>query len=377
MPLPKLVEDIYDFNKLQEQKSYHDANYKTDLISSFITFIITVFILVSGLIPWFDTILRNYTESPFYQAMLFFAGIGVVFQLVSIPFSIYSTFVIEEKFGFNKTTVKTYILDFFKSLLISIILGGGILFLVIWFWQKTGVWFWAYAWGLFTFVSLFMMLFYSNIIVPLFNKQTLLPEGELRSEIELFANRVKFELKNIYIIDASKRSTKTNAYFTGLGRKKRIVLYDNLIEKHSSKEIVAILAHEIGHYKHKHTLWGALISIAQTGVLLYVFGLFVNVPVFALALGVDQPSFHISLISFGLLFEPVSMILGFLSSMLSRHFEYQADDFVVEHGLAQDLVHALKKLSADNLSNINPHPLFVKIHYSHPPLHKRLENLMK
>ncbi|MEI6347278.1 MAG: M48 family metallopeptidase [Bacteroidota bacterium] len=377
MPLPSIVDGLYTTEKLTQQQSYHNINYKVDEISSFISFVLTLAILLMGVLPWFDVVIRSYTNSAYWQALFFFIGIGLVFQLISLPFSIYSTFVIEQKFGFNKITPKLYILDMIKSIVLSLVIGGGLMFLIIWFWQITQDLFWLYAWGTFTVFSLFMMLFYSNIIVPLFNKQTPLPQGELRTAIELFANKVNFELNNIYIIDASKRSTKSNAYFTGLGKKKRIVLYDTLLDHNTTAEIVAILAHEIGHYKHKHTLWGSLISIVQTGVFLYIFGIFINIPFFALSLGGEIVSFHMSIISFGLLLEPISLILGILSSKLSRHFEYQADDFVVNQGLAGDLIDALKKLSVDNLSNINPHPFYVFVHYSHPPLHLRLENLMK
>jgi STE24 endopeptidase len=377
MPLPSIVDGLYNSEKLTQQRSYHNINYKVDEISSFISFVLTLAILLMEVLPWFDVVIRSYTNSAYWQALFFFIGIGLVFQLISLPFSIYSTFVIEQKFGFNKITPKLYILDMIKSIVLSLVIGGGLMFLIIWFWQITQDLFWLYAWGAFTVFSLFMTLFYSNIIVPLFNKQTPLPQGELRTAIELFANKVNFELNNIYIIDASKRSTKSNAYFTGLGKKKRIVLYDTLLDHNTTAEIVAILAHEIGHYKHKHTLWGSLISIVQTGVFLYIFGIFINIPFFALSLGGEIISFHMSIISFGLLLEPISLILGILSSKLSRHFEYQADDFVVNQGLAGDLIDALKKLSVDNLSNINPHPFYVFVHYSHPPLHLRLENLMK
>ncbi len=376
-PLPENVKDVYDIEKIKTQESYHNANFKTDQISSAISFILILGVLFAGILPKFDTFLRGYTQDSFWLAALFFGGISLVSMLISLPFSIYSTFVIEEKFGFNKTTTKTFILDIIKSTLLAIVFGGIILYAVIWFLNQTGEWFWVWIWAIIIAFSLFMTMFYSNIIVPLFNKQTPLPDNELRSEIEKFAIKAGFTLKNIYVIDASKRSTKTNAYFTGLGKKKRIVLFDNLIEKHTTSEIVAVLAHEIGHYKHKHSLWNIIISFFQTGIILFILSLFINNPLLSKSLGADNHSFHISIIAFGLLFEPISMVTSFFTTFLSRKFEYQADDYAASFGLADDLALALKNLSKDNLSNINPHPFYVTIHYSHPPLHKRLENLNK
>jgi STE24 endopeptidase len=294
-----------------------------------------------------------------------------------MPFDIYDTFVIEKKFGFNKTTVGIFIADLIKSVLVGIILGGGILALIIFFYTITKDLFWLYAWILVSFFSVFMAMFYSNIIVPLFNKQTPLPEGELRNAIEEFSQKAGFKLTNIFQIDGSKRSTKANAYFTGLGPKKRIVLYDTLIEQLSTEEIVAVLAHEIGHYTHKHTYKSMIVSILSTGLTLFLFSLFLKYDAVAHAFGVETQSFHIGLIAFGIIFSPISTITGLIMNIFSRKNEFEADNFVKQFGLSDALIQGLKKLSVNNLSNLTPHPFYVFVNYSHPPLLKRIENLMK
>jgi STE24 endopeptidase len=298
-------------------------------------------------------------------------------DILHTPFEVYDTFVIEQKFGFNKTTVKTFILDKLKGWLLGAIIGGGLLAVIILIWQKTQMLFWIYAWLVVSAFSVFMVLFYSNLIVPFFNKQTPLQEGELRDAIQQFAGKVGFKLDNIFVIDGSKRSTKANAYFTGFGAKKRIVLYDTLINEMETDEIVAVLAHEIGHYKKKHVLQGLVISLLQTGVLLFVFSLFVGSPVLSKSLGVENPNFHIGLVAFGILYTPFSFVLDIFMNLLSRKNEYQADAFAAQNFNPGSLASALKKLSVKNLSNLTPHPLYVFFHYSHPTLLQRLEHLNK
>ncbi|HEX3006846.1 MAG TPA: M48 family metallopeptidase [Bacteroidales bacterium] len=254
--------------------------------------------------------------------------------------------------------------------------GGGILLgLVLWFYYETTRFFWIYAWILVTVYMIFMGMFYSNIIVPLFNKQTPLEDGELKDAIHQLAGKLNFKLSNIYKIDGSKRSSKANAYFTGLGRTKRIVLYDTLIKELSVQEIVAVLAHEIGHYKHKHTYKNIVIGVLQTGLTLYILSAFIKMPELSQALGVEQPVFHIGAIAFDILYSPISTILGLMLNVLSRKYEYEADAFAGRHAGAGNLVTALKSLSVNNLSNLNPHPLYVFFHYSHPTLLQRIRAL--
>jgi STE24 endopeptidase len=255
------------------------------------------------------------------------------------------------------------------------IIGGGLLALIIYIYQLTTTQFWIYAWIVITAFSVFMVLFYSNLIVPLFNKQTPLPDGDLKSAIEAFATKVGFKLDNIYVIDGSKRSTKANAYFTGFGAKKRIVLYDTLINDMTTNELVAVLAHEIGHYKKHHVIWSLLLGVVQTGITLFLFSLFVGSADLSAALGVESPSFHIGLVAFGLLYSPISMITGLLLNVFSRKNEYEADAFAAKYFSATELASALKKLSVKNLSNLRPHPLYVFFHYSHPTLLQRLKAL--
>jgi STE24 endopeptidase len=311
------------------------------------------------------------------MALLFFGVIGIASDILSTPFSIYDTFVIEEKFGFNRTTVKTFVTDKIKGWLLAALLGGGLLAIFVWFYDFAGSLFWLYAWLFLTGFSVFMAMFYSTLIVPIFNKQTPLEEGELRDAIEAFARKAGFKLDNIYVIDGSKRSSKANAYFSGLGPKKRIVLFDTLIKDHTTEELVAILAHEIGHYKKKHIVKGMVVSGIHSVVMLYLLGFFINRPELSMALGVEQSSFHIGIIAFGLLYSPISTILGIAGNAMSRKHEYQADSFAARNYKPEPLQDALKKLSVNNLSNLRPHPLHVFINYSHPTLLQRLEHLEK
>lgn len=374
--LPKELEWIYDKEKYEKSQKYDKEKHKFSLIESTFQFILLM-ILISFWIFWkFDIFLRGFIiENPILLSLVFFLIIVLIQTILSLPFSYYSTFVIEQKYGFNKSTKAIFFTDFIKSLFLSIIFGGIILFLILFLYQKLAENFWLAAWGVMTFFSLFMMMFYSNIIVPLFNKQTALEEGSLRKAIEDFGKKVGFHIDNIYVIDGSKRSSKANAYFTGLGPKKRIVLFDTLINDMSEEEIVAVLAHEIGHYKKKHTLQMLIFSIIQTGLMLFILSLALKYPDFSLALWGGVKSFHLSLIAFSFLFTPLSLILWILWNMLSRKNEYQADEFSGKNYNPQALQEALKKLSINNLSNLRPHPAYEFFYYSHPTVLKRLQFL--
>ena len=373
--LPEELEGIYDQNRYRRSQEYLRVNTRFGVLTSTFSLILILLVLFIDGFAWLDEWVRGITGSPVLQAILFFAIIGAVADILSTPFSIYSTFVIEERFGFNKTSVKTFFLDKFKGWFIGALIGGAIIAAVVWVYLIFGEWFWIVAWAILALFSLFMTMFYSELIVPLFNKQTPLEEGSLRDAIEAFSARVGFRLDDIYVIDGSRRSTKANAYFSGLGRKKRIVLYDTLIKAHPDEEIVAVLAHEVGHFKKKHTLTGTLIGLAQTGLLLFILSVFVDNPLLADALGASQPSFHIGILAFGLLYSPVSTLIDLLTNYISRKHEYQADEFAGIHHDPESLKEALKKLSISNLSNLRPHPVYVFVHYSHPPVLKRLEHL--
>jgi STE24 endopeptidase len=373
--LPDLVKGIFNEEKYRQQQAYLKANYRSGLWSSGFNFLILIMMLFISGFSLINDFSASLSSNPVWWALIFFGIIMLVAGVLNLPFSVYDTFIIEQKFGFNRTTPKTFILDLIKSLILGIVLGGGLMALIIWIYDKTGNWFWLLAWGLVTFFSVFMAMFYSNLIVPLFNKQTPLPEGELRMAIRDFAGKVGFKLDNIYVINGSKRSSKGNAYFTGLGPKKRIVLYDTLIHELTINELVAVLAHEIGHYKKKHVFWGLISGLLQTGILLFIFSVFVKSPSLSQALGVQVPNFHIGMVAFGILYSPVSLVTGLIVSMMSRKNEFVADRFAAENFDPSALASALKKLSVQNLSNLTPHPLYVYFHYSHPPLLQRLEKL--
>ena len=375
--LPDILNGIYDPQKYSQQQDYFRANTRFGMLTSSLSFLLTFLMYALGGFGWLDHLVNIYIHNEILTSIVFFGILFFVNDLLLTPFEWYDTFVIEEKFGFNKVTPKLFILDKLKGYAMTIILGGGLLFLVIWIYTLTPHYFWLLAFGVVTFFSLFMSIFYSQVIVPLFNKQTPLPEGELRDKIEKFAQKADFKLTDIYIIDGSKRSTKANAYFTGLGSKKRIVLYDTLMDKLSTEEIVAVLAHEIGHYKHKHTLINFAINIPYMLLLFYMFGYILQSDIFAQALGGERASFHLNALAFAILYSPISFVLDMGINVLSRKFEYQADDFAASYDCGDELIGALKKLSSSSLSNLMPHPLYVFFYYSHPTLYQRILNITK
>ena len=374
-PIPKELNDVYNIEEYEKSQAYKLTNYKFGILTSVFSLTLILGFLIFGGFGWVDQVAQNMTDNRIVQALVFFGIIMIGSDIINIPFSYYQTFVIEEKFGFNKTTRKTFIIDKLKQWAMTIVIGGGILALIIWFFEWAGTNFWLYTWAVITLFILFMNLFYSKIIVPLFNKQEPLEAGSLKEKIEHYAANVGFDLQHIFVINGSKRSTKANAYFSGFGKEKRVTLYDTLINDLEEEEIVAVLAHEIGHYKRKHIIFNLAISILLTGLMLFLLSLFINNPELSLAIGVDRPSFHAALIGFGILYSPVSEITGLLMNHFSRKFEYQADDYAKDTYAAIPLVTSLKKLSKNSLSNLTPHPAYVFMHYSHPPLIDRIRNL--
>ena len=359
-------------------KNHNNIKKQTTILDLFLmvfSVLFTLTFLLLGGFEWLDQLIRSVSGEMIPMALLFFGLIVLASALLGLPFSYYQTFVIEEKYGFNKTTKKLFFMDKLKGGVLMMILGGGILSLFILFYQWTGPKFWIYAWILIGTFVLFMNLFYSRLIVPIFNKQTPLKEGNLKEAIENYAAKVGFELKNIFVIDGSKRSTKANAYFSGFGKEKRITLFDTLINDLSEDEIVAVLAHEVGHYKRKHIIFSLFATLALTGFTLFILSLFINNPQISLAIGVSTPSFHAGLVGFALLYSPISEITGLAMNYLSRKFEFQADDYAKTTFSADPLVTSLKKLSKNSLSNLTPHPAYVFVHYSHPPLVQRIRNL--
>ena len=375
--LPDSLKGIYDEKEYSRFQSYKRENGRLDSWSSGVGFVVMIVFLVAGGFGWYNSWVVSLTDSVVWQTILFVVGLSVVSSVLDIPFDYYATFRIEEKYGFNKTTRRVYWLDTVKELVLSLVLGGVLLALVVWFYTWAGTYFWLYAWGAVTLFSVFMAMFYSQLIVPLFNKQTPLQEGALRDKIQAFAGKVGFKLDNIYVIDGSKRSTKANAYFTGLGPKKRVVLYDTLIDELTEEEIVAVLAHEVGHYKKRHTLRSMVVSVIQMGVLFWLFSLCVNNAALSEALGGDRAYFQLGLIAFAILYSPVNLILGIGMNVWSRSNEYEADAFAARYYEGDYLVSGLKKISVKSLSNLTPHPLYEYIYYSHPSLLKRIDAIKR
>lgn len=373
--LPEPVKNLYDSEKYSKAKQYATANFKAGLFASVIMQAVTICFLYFKGFAWLDELVRNYFTSSVMQSLAFFGVIGLATFLLGLPFELYDTFVIEERFGFNKITASVFVSDKVKSLLLGALVGGGLLTLLTLFFGWLGNMFWLIAWVLIAAVAISFAMFYTNLLLPLFNKLTPLQSGELRSGIEEYAAGVQFPLTNILVMDGSKRSTKANAFFSGLGNKKNIVLYDNLINEITTKEIIAVLAHEVGHYKKKHVLQSMILSVLQMGLLLFVFGMVAANPLMAEMLGAHHNSFHLSLITFSLLYSPISLITGIAMNAFSRKNEYEADSYAQHTYSAEPLIAALKKLSVNHLSNLQPHRAFVFVNYSHPTLLQRIQNL--
>ncbi len=373
--IPEEMRGHIDEIKYEEARQYGLAHQRFVLVTATFGVVLVIAMLLSGGFGMLDAWTRRFAESPIPLALIYFGALFLAYDLISLPFAVYNTFVIEAKFGFNKTTPALFVKDKIKGLLLSALIGGGLLSLIIFIYQAAGEWFWLLAWAVVTLFSLFMTVFYTTLLVPIFNKLTPLDGGDLRDAINRYAEKVQFPLKNIFVIDGSKRSAKSNAYFSGIGPKKTIVLYDTLIKNHNQDELVAILAHEVGHYKKKHIRNSLILSAIQTGFLLFVFGKFVGNPTLSVMMGSQEPSFHIGMLAFSLLLNPISLVIGILMNMYSRKNEFEADAFAKETSSGFHLREALKKLSVHNLSNLRPHPVYVFFHYSHPPLLQRLRAL--
>lgn len=374
-PIPNVLKDVIDAKQQSKTIAYQRANFNFNLVNSSVSFLLIMAMLIFQGFAIINQWAASLTENGLLQAIIFFGILAIGEEIISLPFSIYNTFIIEDRFGFNTTSKKTFFFDLLKNWGIEALLGS-ILFSIIYkIWEASGAWFWVIAWCAVSLLSIFMSMFYSNLIVPLFNKQTPLENGSLRSAIENFSVKEGFNLENIYVIDSSKRSTKANAYFTGLGAKKRIVLYDTLIDLLTEEEVVAVLAHEMGHYKKKHNYRQLIMGLLQTAVLFYILSLIIMNETVSAAIGVYEPCFHVGLLVFGLLYSPVTMILGIFTNADSRHCEFQADTYAKNHGLAPFLISALKKLSVQSLNAPTPHKAYVFFNYSHPDLASRIENL--
>lgn len=371
--IPDSVAVFYDREKYRKSQEYHRHRTNFSFLTSGFSFLFSVGMVYFGGFGLMDTFLRPYIQSEILLALAFFGLIAIATDILTLPFQWYSTFVIEEKFGFNKTTVKTFITDKLKGYLIGAIIGGGMLGLLIYLIQVIGPDFWILFSLLAAVFILLVNMFYTSVFLPLFNKLTPLQDGELKTAIEVFSQKINFPLDNIFVIDGSKRSNKANAFFSGIGKKKKIVLYDTLIANHTTEELVAVLAHEVGHFKKKHIIRGYALSVIQVVFTLFVLSLIVKSENVSLAMGGTQQAIHLNLLAFGILFSPISGLTGLFMSVYSRKNEFEADAYAKETYNGTALANALKKLSVDNLSDLYPHPLYVFFHYSHPPLLKRLE----
>jgi STE24 endopeptidase len=371
--IPDDVASFYERDKYIRSLHYHKELTNFSFLTSAFSFLISIFMLLSGGFGWFDTALGEYIQNEILLALAFFGLLMLASDIITIPFQLYATFVIEEKYGFNKTTIKTFVLDKIKGYLLAALIGTPLLALLIYVIQVLGPNFWIVFASIAAVFIFFMNMFYASLILPLFNKLTPLEDGTLKMAIEDFARKVDFPLDNIFVIDGSKRSNKANAFFSGIGKKKKIVLYDTLINRHTTEELVAVLAHEVGHFKKKHIIWGFVLSILQVFFTLFILSRMVYNEDLSAALGGTQLSIHLNLIAFAILFSPISGITGLLMSMYSRKNEFEADAYARETYNGTALAEALKRLSVDSLSNLYPHPVYVFFHYSHPPLLKRLE----
>lgn len=373
--VPSEIKDFYDTEKYHKSIAYQKEQSRFSFISSAFSFILSFGMLLFGGFGLVDSWIRPLIENQIVLALIFFGVIMIVSDVISIPFQWYSTFVIEEKYGFNKTTAKTFILDKLKGYVLGAVIGGALVSILIYLVNSIGPDFWIWFGLIAATFILFINMFYTSLLLPLFNKLTPLGEGELKTAIEQFSKKVNFPLDNIFVMDGSKRSAKANAFFSGIGKKKKIVLYDTLITNHSTEELVAVLAHEVGHFKKKHIIWSYLISIVQVFFVLFVLSRMIFNEDLSLALGGSQQAIHLNLIAFGILFSPISGITGLFMSLLSRKNEFEADAYAKETYDGNALSNALKRLSVDSLSNLYPHPAYVFFHYSHPPLLQRLQAL--
>ncbi|MBX7151802.1 M48 family metallopeptidase [bacterium] len=376
--LPKEFDGVYDADKYKQSQQYTRVNTRFGLITSTFGLVVTLLFWFLGGFNVLDRIVRSWELNDLLNGLIYIGILIALKTIIGLPFSIYGTFVIEEKFGFNKTTAKTFITDILKGLMLGILLGGPLLAGVLWFFDSAGSWAWLYCWIGVTLFTLILQFIAPTWIMPLFNKFTPLQNAELRDAILQYAQSVKYPLSGIFVMDGSKRSSKSNAFFTGFGKNKRIALFDTLIEKHTTDELVAVVAHEIGHYKKKHIVQGMIIGFIQTGIVFYLLSVFLTHQGLFDAFFMEKPSIYAGLIFFGMLYAPIDMILSILMNIFSRKNEFEADAYAATtFGKPQALIDALKKLSVSNLSNLTPHRLNVFLNYSHPPVLERIEALKK
>ena len=375
---PPTLEGVYQLEDYRKSQEYSRTNTRFDFVTSTFSLVVLLSFWFAGGFNYLDQIVRSWGFVPILNGLFYIGVLLIGYSLITLPFSIYSTFVIEERFGFNRTTARTFLVDSIKGLGLAALLGAPLLSGMLALFEYAGYHAWIYCWIAVTVFSLILQYVAPTWIMPLFNKFTPLEPGELKEAILNYARSVNFPIKNVFVMDGSKRSSKSNAFFTGFGRNKRIALFDTLIEKHTVPELIAVLAHEIGHHKKKHILQGTIINILHAGVLFFVLSIFLGSPGLYDAFYMEQQSIYSGILFFGLLYTPLEMVLSVIMHALSRKNEYEADRFAAEtiqH--PQHLIEALKKLHAGNLSNLMPHPFYVFLNYSHPPLLQRIRAILR
>jgi STE24 endopeptidase len=378
-PIPEELSGIYDNEKYQKSQDYQNTTGRFAKISSTLSLFVMVVSIWFGWFGFLDSWVRNLSPLSPFTPLIFFAILFLISDLMSTPFSLYQNFVIEARFGFNKMTLKTFFADKLKGYLLTAFFGGGLLLIFVWMVKVIGTDFWWYFWIVITVFLLALNILYTSLLLPLFNKLVPLEDGKLKTSIADFAEKVSFPLTQVFVIDGSKRSSKGNAFFSGLGKKKKVVLYDTLIAKHSVDELTAVFAHEVGHYKKNHIYIGTFMSIIQTGLMLFLLSKMILNTQVSFAMGGELTAIHLNMLAFGILYSPVSRILSVIMNMISRKHEYEADAYATKYFGAQPLIDALKKMSGDHLSNLTPHPANVFINYSHPTVLQRIRamNLLK
>jgi STE24 endopeptidase len=375
--LPRQFRGVYDAGRYRRSQEYLRVNTRFEWLTTVFDLLIFLAFWFGGGFPWVDQWVRSLNLGPVTRGLVFTGALLFAKSAISLPFAIYDTFVIEQRFGFNQTTWPTFVKDLIKGLVLAVTLGGPLFAAVLWLFDYSGASAWWYCWILVTLYSFAMQYVAPAWIMPLFNKFTALEPGELKSAILSYADSIKFPVENVYVMDGSRRSSKSNAFFTGFGRTKRIVLFDTLIGQHTVSELVAVLAHEMGHYKKRHILIAMLLGVLQTGIMLYLLSLLLSYPGLFDAFYMKRPSVYAGIIFFAVLYSPLSLFMGVGIQMISRRNEIEADRFAARStGDARSLAEALKKLSANNLSNLTPHPFYVFLNYSHPPVLERLHRLV-
>lgn len=374
--LPGDFRDVYNAERYRRSQEYEWVNTRFGLIPTSFNLVVLLAFWFAGGFQWLDATVRGFELNAILSGLSFIGTLLAAKLLLRLPFRWYQTFAIEERFGFNKTTPKTFWLDTLKSVFLGVLLGVPLLAGILWLFEAAGSMAWVWCWLLTTNFTLVIQFVAPTWIMPMFNKFTPLDEGELREAVMDYAKGVSFPLEGLFVIDGSRRSTKANAFFTGFGKRKRVALFDTLIEKQSTDELVAIVAHEIGHYKRGHIRKNLAIGILQVGIIFFLLSIFLSHHGLYDAFFIHEMSTYTGLVFFGMLFSPIDLLLSFFAQAFSRKNEFEADTFARETtGMGEHLITALKHLAADSLQNLTPHPLYVKLHYSHPPLIKRIEAL--